>query len=88
MKCTINVRDEVWCTLNGVSPTHIEFLWNKFAVHVDGYFFMPAYKLGRWDGKIRFFEKTGKAYVRMLDKIVPYLENWGYDFDIVDNRKI
>lgn len=48
---------------------------------------MPAYKLGRWDGRIRFFEKTGKTYVRLLDKIVPYLEKWGYDIELTDNRK-
>jgi superfamily II DNA or RNA helicase len=87
MKCYLSVRDEVWCNFTGLSPTHIEVLWNQFGVHVDGYFFMPAYKLGRWDGKIRFFEKTGKTYVRLLDKILPYIEKWGYDFEIIDNRK-
>ena len=88
MNCIINVKDEVWCTINGITPSHNEFLWNKFGVHVDGYFFMPAYKLGRWDGKIRFYEKTGKTYVRLLEKILPYLENWGYDIDLNDNRKV
>ena len=86
-KCILTVRDEVWCFLTGLSPTHIDVLHNKFGVHVDGYFFMPAYKLGRWDGKIRFFEKTGKTYVRMLDKILPYLEEWGYEIELVDHRK-
>lgn len=86
-KCFITVKDEVWCTISGLSPTHTEVLWNELGVHVDGYFFMPTYKLGRWDGKIRFFEKTGKTYVRLLDRILPYLEKWGYDIELVDKRE-
>lgn len=88
MKCFLSVRDEVWCNFAGLSPTHIETLWREFGVHVDGYFFMPAYKLGRWDGRIRFFEKSGKTYVRLLDRILPYVEKWGYEIDLVDHRKI
>ena len=87
MKCVLTVKDEVWCYLSGLTPSHIESLHNTFGVHVDGYFFMPAYKMGRWDGKIRFFEKTGKTYLRLIDRILPYLDKWGYDVDIVDQRK-
>lgn len=86
-KCHLTVKDEVWCYITGLTQSDLEFLWNKFGVFVDGYFFMPAYKLGRWDGKIRFFDKTGKTYFRLLDKILPYLEGWGYDIELTDNRK-
>lgn len=87
-RCFITVRDEVWCFLTGLTPAHVEQLSDALSVFVDGYFFMPAYKLGRWDGKIRFFEKTGKAYVRMLDKILPYLDKWGYDIVLDDKRPV
>jgi hypothetical protein len=85
--CVLTVKDEVWCFFSGLAPADIEFLWNKFAIYKDGYFFMPAYKLGRWDGKIRFFEKTGKTYFRLIDQILPYLDQWGYDIQLVDQRK-
>lgn len=85
--CVLTVKDEVWCFFTGLAPADIEFLWNKFAIYKDGYFFMPAYKLGRWDGKIRFFEKTGKTYFRLIDQILPYLDQWGYDIQLVDQRK-
>lgn len=85
-KCTINIKDEVWCVIAGLNPSHTDMLFHKFGIFVDGYFFMPAYKLGRFDGKIRFFEKTGRTYLRLLDKIVPLLDSWGYDIDLVDNR--
>lgn len=83
----IKIIDEVHCQISGLEPQDQEFLENKFAIMVEGAFFMPAYKLGRWDGKIKFFEKTGKVFWRLLDDIVPYLEGWNYELDIEDKRK-
>lgn len=85
-KCKIVISNEVWCSITGLKPVMIEFLWNKFGVYVDGYRHMPAFVLGRWDGKIRFFERTGKTYVRLLELIIPLLEN-DYDIDLEDKRK-
>jgi superfamily II DNA or RNA helicase len=85
--CTVTVTDEVYCIITGLLPSEQESLWKAFGIFVDGYFFMPAYKMGRFDGKIRFYQKTGKTYLRMLDKVLPYIESWGYDIDLVDNRK-
>jgi len=84
--CTINVLDEVNCQINGLRPEHLEILWNKFGVFVDGYFHMPQFQLRRWDGKLRFFEKTGKTYTKLLDEIVPYLCSWNYEVSLVDKR--
>lgn len=85
-QCTIHIEDEVHCRIGGLHPTHVELLWEKFGIYVDGYFHMPAYQLRRWDGKIRFFEKTGKTYTKLLDEIVPYIAAWNYEVDIVDKR--
>lgn len=86
--CYITIRDEVYCHITGLAPSENEFLWNKFGIHTEGYFWAPAYKLGRWDGKIRFFEKTGKTYIRLLDQILPFIEKWGYEFALQDERKL
>jgi superfamily II DNA or RNA helicase len=86
--CRITVTDEVWCTVSGLHPTELAVLYDQFGPHVEGYFFSPQYKLGRWDGRIRFFHKTGKTYHRLLDKILPCIEAWGYDFDLVDKRSV
>lgn len=85
-KAHIWVRDEVYMTISGLEPSDVQFFWNKYGIPVDGYFFMPAYKLGRWDGKIRFFDKTGKVFMRFLGEIVPFLEKWGYDIELHDER--
>lgn len=87
--CTITVTDEVWCLVSGLKPSEHEFLWEEFAKYVDGYFFMPSYKLGRFDGKIRFYQKTGKTYIRLLDKVLPHIvDTWGYTVNLVDNRRV
>lgn len=84
--CKITVNDEVWCTIHGLSPSEHDFLWHEFGKFVDGYFFMPAYKLGRFDGKIRFYQKTGKTYTRLLEQILPFIDSWNYDIQLIDNR--
>lgn len=86
-KAHIWVRDEVWCTLAGLEPADHAFLWNKFGIEVEGSWYMPARKLGRWDGKIRFYDKSGKVFLRLLDDIVPFLDKWGYDVELHDERK-
>ena len=84
--CHITIRDEVFCYITGLQPSDNEFLWKKFGIFKDGYFFAPKYKLGQWDGKIRFFEKTGKTYIRLLDDILELIVGWGYEIALHDER--
>lgn len=85
-KCTITVKDEVYCVIGGLDPQDLNYLKEKFSYYVEGYRFFPKFKLGIWDGKIAFFSATGKVYFRLLDQIVPYLEGWNYEIDLVDLR--
>jgi superfamily II DNA or RNA helicase len=86
-KAYITVRDEVFCFISGLEPQDQKVLEEKFAIMVEGAYFMPLYRLGRWDGKVRFFDKTGKIYFRLLDEVLPYLEGWGYDVELKDERR-
>lgn len=86
LSCTIHLLDEVNCRIDGLRPEHLDILWNKFGIFADGYFHMPQFQLRRWDGKIRFFEKTGKTYSRILDEILPYVCSWGYEVNLEDHR--
>ena len=86
MKCKIKVVDEVFCVLYGLTPSTTQLLWDHFAPYVDGHQFMPSFKLGRWDGRLRFYEKSNKTYVNLLYEIVPILEKIGYEVDLEDNR--
>ncbi len=84
---TLRILDEVNCVLVGLSPEHISHLSDKFAFFTPNYFFHPRYKLGQWDGKIRYFQKTGKTYVNLLDRILPLVIKLGYKIKMEDLRK-
>lgn len=87
-KAYITVRDEVYCQISGLEPQDSSVLDTKFAVMVEGAFFMPLYKLGRWDGKVHFFDaKTGKIYFRLLEEVCVYLDAWGYEIELRDERR-
>lgn len=84
--CTIHIDDEIGCRIDGLRPEDRDVLWEKFGFFVDGFQHMPAYQLRRWDGKIRFFEKTGATYTKLLEEILPYVCSWNYDVNTVDKR--
>lgn len=80
------IEDQVSCYFVGLRKEDLDVLWDKFGIFVDGHFHMPAFQLRRWDGKIRFFDKNGRTYVKLLDEILPYLDSWGYEIQFVDQR--
>lgn len=84
--CKIRILDEVTAVLVGLEDRHMTILSDKFAVHAKNYFFNPLFKLGQWDGKIRYLHKTGRTYVHLLDQILPILVGYGYKIDIEDLR--
>jgi superfamily II DNA or RNA helicase len=43
-------------------------------------------RLGRWDGKVAFFQLGGSTYINLLPEIIEYLDNKGYDIEIEDTR--
>jgi len=82
----IKILDEVNCAIIGLHPDHADYFYNHFARQAENYFFNPKYKLGAWDGKIRYFHKTGKTYVYLLPEIIPKLKVLGYNLDLIDSR--
>lgn len=86
-KCTVKLLDEVNCVFIGLHPDHVGALYDKYAAHANNYFFNPKFKLGSWDGKIRYFFKTGKTFIFLLDDILPEVTSLGYKVNIIDERK-
>ena len=62
-------------------------LTTKFKYEIPGARFMPAVKLGRWDGTVSFFSQGGLTYVNLLEEIMPLLEQYKYTFDLTDERE-
>lgn len=47
----------------------------------------PAYKLGRWNGKISFCDVGARSYLNLLDRLLPIVQKNGYEIDIDDRRE-
>ena len=72
---TLVKLDNVWGKLITDDPHILEAAVRKFAVKVDNFWFMPAYKAGRWDGKIKFVQPDGKFYVGIFKKVLHYVKD-------------
>lgn len=86
-KCTIVFLDEVRAKVKGLDPKTTAKCIDKLKFLVPYRFHIASYRLGRWDGSIRFFEKTGKTYINLLEDVIPIIASEGYDFDFEDQRQ-
>ncbi len=48
----------------------------------------PAFKLGRWDGKMSFCDIGARSYLNLLDKLLPIVQESGYTIEIDDRREV
>lgn len=87
LHCSIELQDEVNIRIRGLSPGTLSKVVNRLTFTVKNFVFMKAYKMGRWDGKIRLCGPTGKTYFNLLEYVMPVIEKDGYSVRIVDNRR-
>jgi superfamily II DNA or RNA helicase len=80
------IKDEVNVKINRLELTTRRKLVNKFKYEIPGARFMPAVRLGRWDGCVSYFSMGGQTYVNMLDEILPMIEAEGYYINLQDDR--
>jgi superfamily II DNA or RNA helicase len=43
-------------------------------------------RLGRWDGKVSYFQLGGSTYINLLPEILPVLEQNHWDIELIDER--
>jgi len=82
----IVIRDEVNIKIEGLELDARRSLVNAFKYDVPGARYLPAVRLGRWDGKVSYFQLGGSTYVNLLPEIIPILEKFNYDVDLDDQR--
>jgi len=83
---TIIIKDEVNIKIEGLELDARRSLVNAFKYDVPGARYLPAVRLGRWDGKVSYFQLGGSTYVNLLPEIIPILEKFNYDIDLDDQR--
>ena len=86
MLCKIIIRDEVNCKLEGLDADTRRRLVAKFKYEAPYARHLPSVKLGRWDGRIAYFQLSGHTYINLLPDIIEYLTERNWEFEIEDNR--
>ena len=83
---TIIIRDEVNIKVDGLELDVRKKLVSTFKYEIPGARYQPAVRLGRWDGKVAYFQLGGSTYTNLLPEIIPILENFNYDIELDDQR--
>jgi superfamily II DNA or RNA helicase len=86
-QCLIKVLDEVNIKIEGLDLDVRKKLVNNFKYDVPYARYLPAVRLGRWDGKVSYFQMGGSTYVNLLPEIIPILEKFNYDINLDDQRE-
>lgn len=86
-KVTLEIRDEVNVKFVGLDVKTRRKISDAAKYFLPYAYHMPAYKLGRWDGCVRFCDIGGRTYLNLLDKLLPLVSESGYSIDVVDNRQ-
>jgi superfamily II DNA or RNA helicase len=85
-RCTIQIRDEVNIKLEGLDLDMRRRLVTAFKYDVPYARYLPAVRLGRWDGKVSYFQLGGSTYTNLLPEILPILEQYNWDVELDDQR--
>lgn len=85
-QCKIIVKDEVNVKIEGLELAERKALMKMFEYEVPGARYLPAVRLGRWNGKVSYFSLGGSSYINLLPEIIPVLDHAGYDIELDDTR--
>lgn len=73
MSCIIKV-DNIKSKITGLAPSYLNLLAQELSVKVPNYYFSPAFKSGRWDGKQHFLTRPANTFpTGLLPKVVSFL---------------
>jgi superfamily II DNA or RNA helicase len=85
-QCKLTIKDEVNVKLEGLELGDRKTLMKMFEYEIPGARYLPAVRLGRWNGKVSYFSLGGSTYINLLPEILPLLDQAGYDIELDDLR--
>jgi superfamily II DNA or RNA helicase len=85
-ECLLEINDEVNVKIKNLELVDRKELVNKYKFDIPGARYLPAVRLGRWDGKASYFQLSGTTYINLLPEILEYLAERGYDIQLNDTR--
>jgi len=85
--CKLIILDEVNIKLENVETHILSSLNKKMSFYDPSAKYLPSYKIGRWDGKISYFDLSGKSYFHLLKEILEVLDEFKYKIQKEDRRQ-
>jgi superfamily II DNA or RNA helicase len=82
----LEIKDEVNIKFHDLDPSTRRKCETKLKYMLPHAYHVPAFRLGRWDGKIGFFTTAGATYLNLLDRVLPILDEEGWQIEIDDRR--
>ena len=80
------IKDEVNVKIEGLDLSDRTALVKKYKYEIPGARYQPAVRLGRWDGKVSYFQLGGSTFTNLLPEILPLLEQYNWDVELDDQR--
>jgi len=80
------IKDEVNVKIEGLDLSDRTALVKKYKYEIPGARYQPSVRLGRWDGKVSFFQLGGSTYINLLPEILEYITGQGYEIEVDDTR--
>jgi len=87
MAIRLVIKDEVNIKFENLPLDARKKLANTFKYEDPTARYRPAYKLGRWDGKVSMFGLGGNGYLSQLEKCLEILASMGIDVDELDDHR-
>ena len=86
MKTVLEIRDEVNVRFTGLEVSTRRKISDACKYFLPHAYHMPSYKLGRWDGCVRYCDIGGRTYFHLLEKLIPIVTADGYEIEVKDMR--
>jgi len=86
MKAILEILDEVNIKFTGIDVATRRKMTQSLEFFVQSARYTPAYRLGRWNGKISFCDVGARSYLNLLETLLPIVQDAGYEVEIEDKR--
>lgn len=83
---TLVLQDEVNCRFLNLDPDTRRKVVSALSFTPGYARHTPAFKMGRWDGKISYATVGGGTFINLLDRVIPVVRDAGYAIELEDRR--
>lgn len=86
-KTILKILDEVNCKFEGLDVVTRRKMSDSLKFIPAYTRYLPAVRLGRWDGSVSYCDIGGRTYLNLLDTLLPIVQAQGFEVEIDDQRK-